>query len=213
MGVIPVPFAGEKHSTSVWKMTNAMESWSWHGCDGKETQVEVYARADSVKLYVNKKCVGKKKLTDDCKAIFKTKYYDGSVTAVSYDSTGKEIARCTLKTAEEETVLSLEPELTEICRESDLCYVRMRYTDKKGTLKPMARGKIKLTVEGGTILGIGSACPYYPDGYLGDEADTYYGEALAVIRPDKADTIRIKAISLYGESETAVKVTDRGRTK
>jgi beta-galactosidase len=210
MGVVPVAHASEKHSPSAWKMTNAMESWSWHGCDGKETQVEVYARADSVKLYVNKKCVGKKKLTGDCKAIFKTKYYDGSVTAVSYDSAGKELARYTLKTAGEETMLSVEPELTEVSRENGLCYVRMRYTDKKGTLKPMARGRIKLAVEGGTLLGFGSACPYYPDGYLGDTADTYYGEALAVIKPDRADTVRIKATSPYGDAETAVKVTDKG---
>jgi beta-galactosidase len=210
IGVVPVYQASKQHSSSAWKMTNAMESWSWHGCDGMETQVEVYARADSVKLYVNKKCVGKKKLTDDCKAVFKTKYHDGNVAAVSYDSDGKEIARCILRTAGEETVLSLEPEMEEIRRDGDLCYVRMRYTDKKGTLKPMARGKIKLDVTGGTILAIGSACPYYPDGYQGDEADTYYGEALAVIRPDEVDVIRIQATSPFGDAETEVRVTDKG---
>ena len=29
-------------------MTNAIESWSWDGCEGKEAKVEVYARAHHV---------------------------------------------------------------------------------------------------------------------------------------------------------------------
>jgi hypothetical protein len=34
IGVIPVKYASEKHSSAAWRMTNAIESWSWDRCDG-----------------------------------------------------------------------------------------------------------------------------------------------------------------------------------
>ena len=36
IGVVPVNNTNSPHSPSAWKMTNAIESWSWNGCDGKE---------------------------------------------------------------------------------------------------------------------------------------------------------------------------------
>jgi beta-galactosidase len=204
LAVVPVYAYGRAHTPSAWKFTNAIESWSWNGCDGMKTQVEVYARADFVKLYVNKKCVGKKKLNGDCRVVFKTKYYDGNVIAVAFNKDKKEIARCRLDTAGEETVLTLEPEKIPKGTVEPLLYLRMRYTDRRGNLKPLARGRIKLKVEGGKLLGIGSACPFYPDGYQGDTADTYYGEALAIIKPDGEKNINIFASSPYGDAEVTV---------
>jgi beta-galactosidase len=67
--------------------------------------------------------------------------------------------------------------------------VRLRYTDDNGVVKPMERGHIKVTVTGGKLLGLGSACPYYPESYLDPVTDTYYGEALAVVLPEGDMTI------------------------
>ena len=60
--------------------------------------------------------------------------------------------------------------------------MRLRYTDEAGVTKPLKRGMLKVSVEGGTLLGLGSACPYQEGSFLDDETDTYYGEALAVVR-------------------------------
>ena len=38
-----------------------------------------------------------------------------------------------------------------------LCYIRLRYTDEKGITKPLARGNIKVEVDGGTLVGLGNA--------------------------------------------------------
>ena len=35
IAVCPVNHTGDKHSPSAWKMSNAMDSWSWRGCGGK----------------------------------------------------------------------------------------------------------------------------------------------------------------------------------
>ncbi len=206
MAVTPVNFASEKHSPSAWKMTNAVESWSWEGCEGKKTNVEVYARGASVALTLNGKKIGEKALKNDCKVIFPVEYENGTLTAISYDASHNEIARCELVTGEKETKLSVEPETEAVKADRDLLYVRFRYTDNQGTLKPMARGDIKLTVENGELIGFGSACPYYTKSYQGDVADTYYGEALAIIRPKEVGTIKLSAASEYGEAEAEVQV-------
>ena len=182
IAVRPVNHTGEKHSPSAWKMTNAMDSWSWRGCEGRKAHVEVYARAAKIELLLNGKPVGAKTLKNTCLAEFRIPYANGELTAVSYDSAGREIGRKTLATAGEETILHLAAE--EAPEMGKLCWVRLRYTDEKGVVKPMERGEIRVNVEGGKLLGLGSACPFYPESYLDPVTDTYYGEALAVILPE-----------------------------
>ncbi len=205
IGVTPVPYFGQKHSPSAWKMTNAIESWSWRGCTDKKTQVEVYARADHVSLYVNGECVGTKKPRGDCRVVFETIYKNGSVRAVAYDADEHVIAEKELKTAGQETVLTVKPEQSCVGRD-DLCYVRLQFTDKQGNLKPLMREDITVQVEGGRLLGLGSACPYYTKSYLGSVTDTYYGEALAVIRPDGTGTVRVDARSAHAKGSAQIEV-------
>ena len=209
IAVMPVDHTKDAHSPSAWKMTNAMESWSWEGCDGNAAKVEVYTRADHVKLYINGKCVGTKKPKNDCKVFFDTTYQNGEIKAVAYDANDNIIAERTLTTAGKETILVAEPELTRVNADTDLCYVRMRYTDENGQTKPLVRGRIQLTVEGGELLAFGSACPYYPESYQSNETDTYYGEALAIIRPQAgAGKVVVKAESELGNAETEIEILD-----
>lgn len=187
IAVRPVNHEGEKHSPSAWKMTNAMDSWSWRGCEGRMAFVEVYARAARVELLLNGEIECAKALKSTCLAHFHIPYENGELTAVSYDSAGREISRKTLVTAGEQTQLRIEPEAAPV--QGKLCWVRLRYTDENGIAKPMERGNIKVNVTGGKLLGLGSACPFYPESYLDSTTDTYYGEALAVVLPEGDMTI------------------------
>ncbi len=211
IGVIPVKFAEEKHSPSAWKMTNAMASWSFDGCDGMKTRVEVYSRAFEVELVLNGRSIGKKRVKNDCRAEFEVTYKPGELTAVAYDNNGQEIARTSLTSAEKKTILSAEPEQNKIKAGSDLAYVRLRFTDEKGELKPLERSDIKVSVKGGKLIGLGSACPFYTKSYLGDVCDTYYGEALAIVKPGKgAGKIELKAETVDGRmsAETFIEVME-----
>ena len=190
MAVVPADMADQPHSPSAWKMTNAIESWSWNGSDGKWTKVEVYARGNRVDLFINGKRVGTKRPKNDCRVVFKVKYYSGEIKAVSYDSKGDKIAEAILNTAGNEAKLTLIPENTQ----GELIYVRLQYTDASGIVKPLIHGDIQVKVQGGKLLGLGNGCPYNERGYLTDTTDTYYGEALAIIKPLK------EAVSVYAES-------------
>lgn len=208
VGVVPVNHTKEKHSSSAWKMSNTVESWSWNGCEGMMARVEVYARASLVKLFVNGVCVGEKRPINDCRVLFDTPYHDGELKAVAYDEGGKALAEKILRTAGAETLLTLEPEQESLKKDADLCYVRLKYTDTIGETKPLARGEISISVENGQLLAAGSACPYYPDSYLTDKTDTYFGEALAIIKPAAAGMMVVKASSKYGEATAGIRVEE-----
>ena len=207
VGVVRPDKAFEKHSPSAWKLSGAWESWSWDGCDGRETMVEVYTTCPKAAVYVNGKKVGQKKVGKDARAYFKVTYHPGELVAVGLDEKGNESCRTLLKSAGEKvTKLCALPEADSISRE-DLSYVRLQYTDANGVWKPLARGDIKVEVEGGELLALGSACPHNERGYLSDTTDTYFGEALAIIRPAKnADAVVITAHSKYGDAQVSVAV-------
>ena len=192
IAVCPVNHTGDRHSPSAWKMTNAMPSWSWTGCEGRKASVEVYARAARVELVLNGHTVGSKTLKNDCLAKFSIPYESGTLEAVSYDAADHEIGRCKLQSAGGTTRLTLDAEEPTV-KPGHLCYIRLRYTDENGITKPLARGSIQVQVRGGTLVGLGSACPFNKHSYLDSETDTYYGEALAIVRMGDGDAMTIAA--------------------
>ena len=192
IAVCPVNHTGDRHSPSAWKMTNAMPSWSWTGCEGRKASVEVYARAARVELVLNGHTMGSKTLKNDCLAKFSIPYESGTLEAVSYDAADHEIGRCKLQSAGGTTRLTLDAEEPTV-KPGHLCYIRLRYTDENGIAKPLARGNIQVQVRGGTLVGLGSACPFNKHSYLDSETDTYYGEALAIVRMGDGDAMTIAA--------------------
>ncbi len=58
------------------------------------------------------------------------------------------------------------------------------------------------------MLALGNACPYNPEGYRGTDTETYYGEAMAVIKasPQAKEMITIRAIDEERECELKLPV-------
>lgn len=169
------------HSPSAWKMTDAIDSWSWPNCEGEEAVVEVYARGAIIRLSINDGTVFEKEVKKGCRTVFRVPYQNGKITAVSLDWNGKEIGSHTLFSANEKTILRLQPEEARV-KPGGLSFIRISYTDEFGILKPMERHRIHVEVTGGRLLAFGNACPYNLQGYGESHTETYYGEAMAVIR-------------------------------
>lgn len=194
-----------KHSPSAWKMTDSIESWSWRGCEGDKATVEVYARAYSVELLINKKSVGRKRIKQGCRTTFNTFYENGEILAISYDEYGNEINRSSLNSGEKETVLKVIPEESKV-EVGKLVHIRLKYTDINGIVKPMERHKIQVRVEGGKLIGLGNACPYNTIGYTGEITDTYYGEALAIVKAEGNKDITFIADDGLRKEEVSIEV-------
>ena len=96
---------------SAWRMTNAVESWTWPGCEGQKATVEVYSDAEFVALYYNDTLIGKKR-PKRFRAIFKLPYRPGTLKAVALDKSGIALGETTLQTAGQKTRLHLSPEKT-----------------------------------------------------------------------------------------------------
>ena len=188
LAVFPV-YEKEKPNISGWQLTRAQRSWTWPGCDGQETDVEVYARAAVVKLYINGQCVGKKK-PGKARAKFRVTYHSGELLAISFDAAGKEIGRDALLTAGEKTELRLEPE-TASCRPGEMVYFRMRYTDNNGEIKPMEKHRVRVSAENGTVMGTANGSTYFRGNYAQSEVPTYFGEAQTVVQAGESGTLRV----------------------
>ena len=188
LAVFPV-YEKEKPGISGWQLTRAMRSWTYPGCDGQETDIEVYARAASVELFVNGTSVGKKK-PKKARANFRTVYHDGELSVVAYDEAGKKIGQDTLRTAGTETELRLEPEKT-VCRPGEMVYFRMRYTDGSGEIKPMEKHRITVSAENGTVMGTANGSSYFQGNYAQSEVPTYFGEAQTVVQAAAAGTMLV----------------------
>lgn len=189
IAVEPV-YQTERLAITGWQLIKALESWSWHGCAGSAAKVEVYARAAAVELHLNGRVVGKQTLKNTCRVTFKIPYEDGELTAVSYDASGKEIGRCTLTSAKEDTVLQVVAEEKTV-KPHGLSFVWLRYTDGAGIWKPMEKHSLKLSVENGELAGLGSANAYVEGNYAQDTTTTYYGEAMAIVRAGGSGVVTV----------------------
>ena len=188
IAVKPV-YQKENLNLTGWALTKALESWSWRGCAGEKAEVEVFARAAEVELLVNGKKAARGKVKK-CRTKFHIPYEDGEITAVSYDKNGCEINRQTLVTANKETMLHIKPE-QETVEAGRLLFVPLQYGDFNGIWKPMEKHHLKVTVENATLEGLGSACSYVEGNYAQDTVDTYYGEAMAVVRAGESGSVKI----------------------
>ena len=83
---------------------------------------------------------------------------------------------------------------------------RLKFTDQNGETKPTERGILDVKVEGGKLVGLGSACPYYEWDYLGSRCDTYYGEALAIVRAGEKGELLLTAGNDRVSAQTTVSI-------
>jgi len=205
IGVQPCNQPDKKIIKASWRGTNALPSWSWANCDGNKATVEVFTDAAKVELLINGKSVGKKKVKE-CKATFKVKYASGNVEAIAYDTNGKECGRSKLESATGNVAVRLLPEKTKVAV-GDIVYVKTVIADEKGIVESNADTKVRVNVEGGELLGFGSANPRTEERFDTGEYTTYYGNALAVVRATTSGKLVVKVKSANrGNAECVIEV-------
>lgn len=204
IGVQPCNQPDKKIIKASWRGTNAIPSWAWADCDGNKVTVEVFSDAAKVELLINGKTVGRKKVKR-CKASFQVKYASGKLETIAYDANGKETGRNELKSAKNPRV-QLLPEVKS-ASVGQLIYVKTIIADENGIIESNRDNKVSIVVEGGELLGFGSANPRTEERFDAGEYTTYYGKALAVIRAMHSGKLIVKAKSLTcGSSECVIDV-------
>ena len=176
IGVRPVNHSGEKYFFGTWRGTDAVSSWTWPGCEGRNAEIEVYSEGTQVELFQDGKSLGKKPL-EFCCARFETTYRPGILKAVSYDKNGAVLREEELKTAGEKTVLTVKPEETTLRADGDdLTFVAVELTDEEKIIKMLSDRKVTVHVTGaGTLAAIGSGQPVTEETFTGNSYTTWKG--------------------------------------
>jgi Beta-galactosidase/beta-glucuronidase len=180
IGIVPVNHPGEVPAKAIWRGSMALPYWSYKGCDGNPAEVEVYSRGHSVELFVNGKSVGKEALVD-YKAVFNTIYEHGMLRAIAYDANGGIIGESSLNSADNETAIRILPEEANVSI-GDVLYVDVAIVGKNGEIECNSDTCLTVKVEGGELLGFGSANPRTEESFLTGIYTTWYGRSLAAIR-------------------------------
>jgi hypothetical protein len=194
IGVRPLNQTGTM-SKSAWRWTNAIESWSWNGCEQRKTIVEVYADCARVALQLNGRIVGRKKIKR-YKALFNVRYTPGVLTAIAFDADGRELSRHALTSAAGQLHITATPEPGAV-RAGQLAYVNINIAGENGITESNADAKLTVSVEGGKLLAFGSATPRTEERYTDGAFTTYYGRALAVVAADRPG---VMVVTVQGEN-------------
>ena len=160
-----------KPAKAAWRGTNAIPSWSWQGCEGRKAVVEVYYKADSVELQLNGKSLGTSRVKG-CRARFKVAYLPGTLTAIAYDASGKELGRGSLSSAKEAGI-RISPEKSS-AKVGEILYVPIAIADGRGVVESNADRRLTVKVQGWELLGFGSANPRTEEGFDEGAYTTYY---------------------------------------
>jgi len=160
-----------------------------------------------VELFLNGKSLGKKKLKD-YKTTYKVKYAPGTLKAVTYDQKGSPISESELVSATGKTRIALKPEETTV-RSGELVYINVDLVGENGIVESNADRELTVTVEGGTVLGFGSANPRSEERFDSGCYTTYYGRSLAAVRADRlgALTVRVTGPGI-DSAEVKISVTE-----
>jgi beta-galactosidase len=177
-----------------WSFTDAIATWSWQGFERKAITVEVYADADEVELLVNGEPLGRSKVgeTHPFVAAFETTYAAGELVAVAFRD-GTETGSVSLTSATGPAVLDVRVDRPQIdADDRDLAFVEITLVDTDGHLHSCENRAVTATVDGPAVLqGFGSGNPCTEETFGSETHDTYYGRALAVVRPTGAGTITV----------------------
>lgn len=187
-GVVPVQ--------AMWRGSNAIPYWSWSGCDGNPVDVEIYSAAPQVEVMINGKSLGKKK-TRDYKATYKTTYEAGEVKAVAYFKDGS-VEESVLTSAHGKPAVQVTRE--NHTEANGIVYLDIDLVGENGMIECNRDCVLNISVEGGELLGFGSANPKTEESFLSGSYKTYYGRALAVIRVNAGDC----KVTVTGETVDAV---------
>lgn len=188
--------------------------WNWEHTSLREIPVMCYTNYPEVELFVNGKSYGKK--TKDSSELYTryrikwdVAYESGEIKAVAYDSSGKAIEECIVKTAGKPHSIRFKADRSEITADGrDLSYITAEIVDKDGNLCPHASSMLYFYVEGqGELKALcnGDPTDYVP--FISQYMRAYNGKLVATVISErgKPGTITLKAVS-EGLKETTINI-------
>lgn len=193
IGVAPPNAPDRPQYRGAWRGTDALPSWSWRGCEGNRTRVEVYTKAPQAALYLNDRLVGVRE-TRGHRADFTLSYEPGVLRAVALDHDGNALNDARLYSAQGGLSLRLTPESAP--RSGRPLYLAVEIVGENGVVESNADRMLEVEVAGGQLLAFGSAQPRTESRFETGRYESYRGRAQAVVVPEEEITVRVRGQGL-----------------
>lgn len=194
---------GVQAAKAGWRGTNSIPSWSFAGCEGNPGTVEVYSTAPFVELFLNGKSLGKQ-APENTMAVYNCTYEPGILEAVSYNAEGCEIGRSKLESAQGGLSIRLTQEEGEV-KAGSMVFIDVDLVGENGVVESNADTAVTVTVEGGTLVGFGSARARTAERFTEGVYRTYYGRALAAVLIGETGQAKLTAVGDDMKAELILK--------
>jgi len=201
----PVP-AGMREKVGLWGWPAEFPSWNWPGQEGRVLSVNVYSRAQRVRLELNGRLVGECQI-DAAKGItatFAVPYEPGILKASALEG-GQVVGTRQIETTGPASAVRVLPEHERVTADrQSLIYIPVEIVDAKGAWVPEAAVPLTLSVGGPAELkAFGTGNPTDVSPLQGPRVTSFRGRALAILRstgkPGKI-VVSVKGAGVTGAS-------------
>lgn len=182
---------GEGFSGTGWHWYDVLDSWTFDDkYIGKPVKCEVYTDADEIEWFINSRSLGRTK-PNEAIATLDVPYERGVLSVVAYKD-GRECGRSSLETTGSPAAVSVAAETDKLIADNrDLCYFDITVTDDSGRRVADAKNELCAIVDGGELIGIFSGDPKNTDQYGSCICHAFEGRALAIVRADRAGSVKL----------------------
>jgi len=181
-------------------MAHILPHWNWPERVGMVTPVHLYTSGDEAELFLNGESLGRKRREayeyrlrwDD------VVYAPGELKAVAYRN-GRKWAEATMQTTDSPAKVELSADRPVIAADgSDLSFVTVQISDKKGRLVPRSNNQVGFSISGpGEIIAVDNGDPTSHESFQASQRKAFNGLCLVVVRSKRGEsgTIRLSANS------------------
>jgi len=162
--------------------TDARDTWNYE--DGQTVRVVCYTNAASAALFLNGRQVGEKQPYNKESGIigWDVPYSAGTLRAVGYDASGKEVSSYEIKTSLRPYALRVRADRTALAK-GDVSHLIVEVVDDNGNFVPLADNQITCTIEGPAhLLGLEGSDNSDMGDYTDNVQRAFQGRLLAYVR-------------------------------
>ena len=162
--------------------TDARDTWNYE--DGQTVRVVCYTNAASAALFLNGRQVGEKQPYNKESGIigWDVPYSAGTLRAVGYDASGKEVSSYEIKTSLRPYALRVRADRTALAK-GNVSHLIVEVVDDNGNFVPLADNQITCTIEGPAhLLGLEGSDNSDMGDYTDNVQRAFQGRLLAYVR-------------------------------
>ena len=160
----------------------------WDFSPGQLIDIRVCSNAPRIELFFNNVSKGIVTLDDRFIANWQLPYSPGTLRAVAYDENGKVIAEESKHSFEDVRNLHLQYDTF-----GELVFVTIIAVDEKGNTVENANSRVRVTVEGGTLLSLDNGDSTDYDQYRTDSKRLFNGRLLGIVKAHNSSRPRVTA--------------------